>query len=134
MRRYAVVCAFSLFGLLNGLGGGVLAKVKRHPAPRPRVENSPVSEPVRAQPTTPAAHVPPPAPAPRAATRTEAARDVVREESKIEFDDRMVQGQTASGAIYLFQRGESEFNSMVHAPTTFRERTLQKVYARPPEP
>jgi hypothetical protein len=128
MPRHAVICAL----VIIGLHGAAAAKVKRRPVTRPRVES--LAPPVRAQPVVPATRAPAPAAPPRVATRAETARDVVREESKIEFDDRMVQGQTASGAIYLFQRGESEFNSMVHAPATFRERTLQKVYARPQEP
>ena len=53
------------------------------------------------------------------------ARDVVQRESHIEFDERLVQGQTAAGAIYLFQRGESEFRSMVKLPESFRDRTVQ---------
>ena len=58
-----------------------------------------------------------PAPAP--------AREVVQRESHIEFDERLVQGQTAAGAIYLFQRGESEFKSMVKLPESFRDRTVR---------
>jgi len=52
-------------------------------------------------------------------------RETVRQESRIEFDERMLRGQSASGAIYLFQRSPSEFKSIVQVPDTFRPRTVQ---------
>jgi hypothetical protein len=52
----------------------------------------------------------------------------VQRESHIEFDERMVQGQSATGAIYLFQRGEMDTSSLVKVPDSFRERTLQSLY------
>jgi len=58
----------------------------------------------------------------------EATRDVVKRESKIEFDERVVQGQRAQGAVYLFQRAETEFTSLVKTPETFRLRTVESVY------
>jgi hypothetical protein len=54
-----------------------------------------------------------------------ATRETVRQESRIEFDERMLRGQSASGAIYLFQRSPSEFKSIVQVPDTFRPRTVQ---------
>jgi hypothetical protein len=55
----------------------------------------------------------------------------VQRESKIEFDERLVQGQTAAGAVYLFQRGEGELRSMIRVPESFRDRTLRSVYPEP---
>jgi hypothetical protein len=55
---------------------------------------------------------------------------VVERESRIEFDARLVQGQTAAGAIYLFQRGGSEINSMVRVPSSFHEQTIRGVLPR----
>ena len=55
------------------------------------------------------------------------ARQTVQRESHIEFDERLVQGQTAAGAIYLFQRGESEFRSMVRMPESFRDRSVRPI-------
>ena len=55
------------------------------------------------------------------------ARETVQRESRIEFDERLVQGQTAAGAIYLFQRGESEFRSMIKLPESFRDRTVRQL-------
>lgn len=74
-----------------------------------------------------------PAPEPeaaKAAPKADTARpgDAARRESRIEFDERMVQGQTAAGAIYLFQRADAAFSSMITPPETFRERTVRTVY------
>jgi hypothetical protein len=54
-----------------------------------------------------------------------AGHEVVEHESRIEFDERMVRGQTAAGAIFLFQRTPSDLKSIVEAPTSFRERTVE---------
>jgi hypothetical protein len=114
------------FVLAVGVASSAAAKPK--PKPKARPARPPVvSAPdpgVRGVPTEPVA-VPTPKPAPAAANHAPTAE----RESKIEFDERLVQGQTAAGAIYLFQRGESEFLSMIKVPTTFRERTLGQVYA-----
>ena len=67
-------------------------------------------------------------PAPVRTAPSESARDVVQRESKIEFDERLVQGQTAAGAIYLFQRGESEYRSLIKPPDSFRDRTVKKLF------
>ncbi len=60
--------------------------------------------------------------------KVESAREVVKRESKIEFDERVVQGQRAQGAVYLFQRAETEFRSLVRTPGSFRARTINIVY------
>jgi hypothetical protein len=52
---------------------------------------------------------------------------VVERESHIEFDERMVRGQSAAGAIYLFNRQPSEFKSIVKVPESFRSRTTTLV-------
>jgi hypothetical protein len=54
-----------------------------------------------------------------------ATREAVRQESRIEFDERMLRGQSASGVIYLFQRTPSEFKSIVQVPDSFRPRTVE---------
>lgn len=66
-------------------------------------------------------------PEPSAATTpstASAAHQVVERESRIEFDERMVKGQSAAGAIYLFQRAPTEFKSIVEVPESFRSRTV----------
>jgi len=54
-----------------------------------------------------------------------ATRETVRQESRIEFDERMLHGQSAAGVIYLFQRSPSEFKSIVQVPDSFRPRTVE---------
>jgi hypothetical protein len=107
---------------------------KKAAAARPKAEpkaKTRDSSAVRAAPTEP---ISVPTQKSSAAPVKSGARAATAErESRIEFDERLVQGQTASGAIYLFQRGESEFLSMVRVPSTFRERTMQKVYASGPQ-
>lgn len=77
----------------------------------------PTGKPAAAKPT---AEVKPQSGDMRAATR-----EAVRQESRIEFDERMLRGQSASGVIYLFQRTPSEFKSIVQVPDSFRLRTLE---------
>jgi hypothetical protein len=55
---------------------------------------------------------------------------VVEHESHIEFDERMVRGQSAAGAIYLFNRSPNEFKSIVKVPEGFRGRTIALVAPR----
>jgi hypothetical protein len=60
------------------------------------------------------------------ATETRAAsRESARQESRIEFDERMLKGQSASGVIYLFQRTPSDWKSIVQVPDSFRRRTVE---------
>ena len=63
-----------------------------------------------------------------------AAHDIVEHESRIEFDERMVHGQSAAGAIFLFQRTPSDLKSIVEVPTTFRERTVEMLQPRQAAP
>jgi len=84
----------------------------------------------------------PPAPAPEpdpdptpAAAPTPAGSDVVdpgslRRGGRVEFDGRLVQGQTAkSGAIYLFARKRSELRSMVQERVNYRTEVLRTVFS-----
>ena len=54
-------------------------------------------------------------------------RESVRQESRIEFDERMLRGQSAAGVIYLFQRTPSDWKSIVEVPDSFRARTVEVV-------
>jgi len=83
-------------------------------APEPEVVKPPAA---KVEPRKPAAKAEPAKPG-----------DAARRESRIEFDERMVQGQSAAGAIYLFQRADAAFSSMIAPPESFRERTLHTVY------
>ncbi len=59
--------------------------------------------------------------------RASNARESVRQESRIEFDERMLRGQSAAGVIYLFQRTPSDWKSTVEVPDSFRQRTVDVV-------
>jgi hypothetical protein len=59
--------------------------------------------------------------------RASNARESVRQESRIEFDERMLRGQSAAGVIYLFQRSPSDWKSTVEVPDSFRQRTVDVV-------
>lgn len=90
----------------NG-GGGTAAEVGVVPTGKPATAK-------------PVAEVKPQSGDMRASTR-----EAVRQESRIEFDERMLRGQSASGVIYLFQRTPSEFKSIVQVPDSFRPRTVE---------
>lgn len=91
----------------NHGGGGTAAEAGGVPAGKPATAK-------------PVAEVKPQSGDMRAATR-----EAVRQESRIEFDERMLRGQSASGVIYLFQRTPSEFKSIVQVPDSFRPRTVE---------
>ncbi len=67
---------------------------------------------------------------PRPAGAASSAHEVVEHESRIEFDERMVRGQSAAGAIFLFQRSPSELKSIVEVPDTFRPKTVEMLQPR----
>ncbi len=51
--------------------------------------------------------------------------------TRIDFDDRLIQGQTnKSGAVYLYDRKELKQRSMVKVRETFREEIVDTVYDR----
>jgi len=74
-----------------------------------------------------------PTPAPTPTRPAAASSDVVdpgslRRGGRVEFDGRLVQGQTAkSGAIYLFARKRSELRSMVQERVSYRKEVLRTV-------
>ena len=49
--------------------------------------------------------------------------------TRIDFDDRLVQGQTnKSGAVYLYERKELKQRSMVKKRDSFRDEIISSVY------
>jgi hypothetical protein len=49
--------------------------------------------------------------------------------ARIDFDDRLIQGQTnRSGAVYLYDRKELKVKSMIKERESFRSETLSTVY------
>lgn len=72
------------------------------------------------------------APAPEKAPtkETDETRALQRGE-RIEFDARLIQGQTAkAGAVYLFERARTDLRSMVNDRTSFRDRIIRMVFPR----
>jgi hypothetical protein len=48
--------------------------------------------------------------------------------TRIDFDDRLIQGQTnKSGAVYLFDRKELSVRSMVRQRTSFRDQIVKDI-------
>ncbi len=77
---------------------------------------------------TPTPAAAPAAPAPAPAESGGGVMTRRRGPSRVDFDDRLIQGQTnKSGAIYIFERKSSELHSMVRRRTTFREEILRSI-------
>jgi hypothetical protein len=82
----------------------------------------------------PKAAEPEPAPEPAPAAEPAPSSPAVdpgnlRRGGRVEFDGRLVQGQTAkSGAIYLFARKRSQLRSMVEERVEYRKEILRTVY------
>jgi hypothetical protein len=80
---------------------------------------------------------PAPAPAPVAAPAPEAAPAQeanatgpgVRGPTRIDFDDRLIQGQSnKSGAVYLYDRKELKVRSMIKKRDNFRDEIVGSLY------
>lgn len=55
----------------------------------------------------------------------------LRGPTRIDFDDRLIQGQTnKSGAVYLFDRKETGISSMVKRRKSFKQLTVETVFDR----
>ncbi|MCP3105038.1 hypothetical protein LZ198_39850 [Myxococcus sp. K15C18031901] len=87
---------------------------KSGPKTPPRIETkgTPVTDPVTGDADATASSAPP-----------------QRGPSRIDFDDRLIQGQTnKSGAVYLYDRKELKTRSMIRERESFRAETLATVY------
>ena len=101
---------------------------RRRRRPRARRRRR-TKRPRRAAPATP--RRPAPTKPAAAAAAPPAADGALRRGARVEFDGRLVQGQTAkSGAIYLFARKRSELKSMVKERSSYRGEILRTVYPR----
>ncbi|MBI2374604.1 MAG: hypothetical protein HYV07_11470 [Deltaproteobacteria bacterium] len=59
--------------------------------------------------------------------------DEIQRGERVEFDARLIQGQTAkAGAVYLFERASSNLRSMVHQRAAMRDKIVATVF-RPGE-
>ena len=72
---------------------------------------------------------PPPEKESEAVAAAPATPSAVRGPSRIEFGERLIQGQTnKSGAVYLYDRKELTTPSMIKKRESFREETLATIY------
>lgn len=68
-------------------------------------------------------------PAPEADASASAAAVPTRGPTRIDFDDRLIQGQTnKSGAVYLYDRKELKTRSMVKKRESFRDEIITSVF------
>jgi hypothetical protein len=114
-------------GLLFALTSDGLASAKRKHAKRGKpVQNKPAGTLLKSTPNAPT-DLPKKetiSTDSRASEPRTSNRESIRQESRIEFDERMLKGQSASGVIYLFQRTPSDWKSIVEVPDSFRQRTI----------
>lgn len=131
MRRFLFFCAVASvlgFGPLSTANDAFAQGRGRPPRPKaakatkkgsskapPRIEtrsNATVTDPVTGDTSASASSAPP-----------------QRGPSRIDFDDRLIQGQTnKSGAVYLYDRKELKTRSMLRERDSFRSETLATVY------
>jgi len=58
-----------------------------------------------------------------------AAQEGYRGPTRINFDERLLKGQTAkAGAVYVFERQQSEVRSLINRQRKFRPLTLRSVF------
>lgn len=125
MRRTSVFQIF-LIGLLSmGFVAPAIAqnrpKSQKKAAPK-RAKSPPQKAPKKAEPPKKAESEP--------AQVSEDQRSLQRGE-RIEFDARLIQGQTAkAGAVYLFERVSSNLRSMVKERLSFRDKIVHPVFPK----
>ncbi len=62
-------------------------------------------------------------------TGTAAAQESYRGPTRVNFDERVIKGQTAkSGSVYIFERQELAQGSLVNKKRSFRARTIRTVF------
>ncbi len=99
----------------------------KKPSPVPPAKAAAASDAVRAafDPAAPTAAGIPGAPAATASAATPGQRGPTR----IDFDDRLIQGQrNTAGAVYLYDRKELKQRSMIKKRESFREEIVGAVY------
>jgi hypothetical protein len=96
---------------------------KKSTASRPSSKKKPPE--VKLKPVQPPAE----SPAPSATAAAAASPPPSRGPTRIDFDDRLIQGQTnKSGAVYLYDRKELRTPSMIKKRESFREEILATIY------
>jgi len=101
---------------------------KKKPAARKR-STPPATKKVAAKKAP--APTPPPPPEEKPAESDLVPSADLRGPTRLDFDDRLIQGQTnKSGAVYLFDRKDTGISSMVKRRKTFKQLTLRTIYDR----
>ncbi|MCU0701565.1 MAG: hypothetical protein MUC96_34065 [Myxococcaceae bacterium] len=112
--------SFLLAGSLLLIAGVAHAAPKKKPAAAPAARKpaaAPASAPAEA------------APAPAAAAEAGGGGSAVRGPTRIDFDDRLIQGQSnKSGAVYLYDRKELKIRSMIKKRDNFRDEIVGSLY------
>lgn len=68
-------------------------------------------------------------PAPPAASGDSGSAPAMRGPTRIDFDDRLIQGQSnKSGAVYLYDRKELKIRSMIKKRENFRDEIVGSLY------
>lgn len=124
MRTTLRALAAALLVLTVGAAPGYAeAKGKKSSKSEAKPKAEPAKEKAEARP-------PEPAPKPAKGGAAEGADpDAIRRGERVEFDERLIQGQTAkAGAVYLFERMSSDLRSMVKERRSYREEVVETVF------
>jgi hypothetical protein len=97
------------------------AAPKKKPAAAAPAKKPAQSVPSAALPGSPASEAPP--------ASADSAGAPVRGPTRIDFDDRLIQGQTnKSGSVYLYDRKELKIRSMIKKRDNFRDEIVGSLY------
>jgi hypothetical protein len=115
LERLLRVLAATVVALtLTASGPAIAAKKNVKPPERPPESSAPVRTPSAA----------------KAAPEPDTSGEIKRGD-RIEFDERLIQGQTAkAGALYLFDRKPSDLRSMVHERSSYRTEIVHEIFPR----
>jgi hypothetical protein len=109
----AIAFAVSGLVLISAASAGAAAP-KKKPMPALKRPATPAIAPSGGEPPAPS---------------QEAAAPAVRGPTRIDFDDRLIQGQSnKSGAVYLYDRKELKMRSMIKKRDNFRDEIVSSVY------
>jgi hypothetical protein len=111
--------SFLLAGSLLLISGIADAAPKKKPAAAPAAK----------KPSAPVAPAPTEAAAAPTGSDTGGGGGSVRGPTRIDFDDRLIQGQSnKSGAVYLYDRKELKIRSMIKKRDNFRDEIVGSLY------
>lgn len=121
--------SLTLLGALVMLSGfNALAAPKKKPAAVPAAKPAPTA-PVKKEAPTVNLNSRPPVGAVEPQAEGAAGQAPTRGPTRIDFDDRLIQGQTnKSGAVYLYDRKELKTRSMIKKRESFRDEIVGSLY------